>query len=607
MTIVDRYRIVGENATQAAFRAAVRDSQNAAGQIQKAFRGAFAGISAIAIGRSVFNWSKQAIDQADAIGTLAQSFGTTSEELSRLDYTAKQSNTSLDELTSGLTAFQKNLVLAGEDSGKARKALAELHADAEKITRLPLGQQLEAIAEAFRTVENPAERVRIAAQLFGDEVGRKMIPILALGRTGIRALGEESDRLGNTLTTEVVEKLQATDAEFKRIEAQSMVLKRELAIGLGPAIAAIGGAFVTAAKGAREFGETIARALHGPDEPAAILQEQLGELAQRRGEILTVIRRLEAAPELVLPATFEKWRTELRGVESEMNRVNSALQQFGRDAAAAGESAQAPLAPLEVGVTRALTTAQALKKLVDELRSSFPHTIASGEAMLNRPLGPSDAENAQHLGQVFRGIQQELVPVTDRTIQLGGALQLANVEAEGLMTTLKDESARQAFTAISDVIYGMGEGMDDFAKNAIDAFRRILANKITEDLFGLLAGIGGGGSAGGFLGAIGGFFSNLLPGKAGGGPVSSGNAHLVGEHGAELFMPNVGGMILPNHKLAAAGGAARAVTLHYAPVTHIDSRTDQQAIRQYVDAANAENSRQIVAALRDLNSRGRSF
>jgi hypothetical protein len=66
-------------------------------------------------------------------------------------------------------------------------------------------------------------------------------------------------------------------------------------------------------------------------------------------------------------------------------------------------------------------------------------------------------------------------------------------------------------------------------------------------------------------------------------------------------------LFLSNLMPGEAGGAARAVTLHYAPVTHIDSRTDQQAIRQYVDAANAENSRQIVAALRDLNSRGRSF
>jgi len=595
MTIVDRYRIEGENATQAAFRAAVRDSQSAASQIQKAFRGAFAGISAFAIGRSVFNWSKQAIDHADAMGTLAEAFGTTTEELSRLDYAAKQNNTTIEELTSGLTAFQKNLVLAGEDSGRARKALAELHVDAERLTQLPLNRQLEEIAEAFVKVENPAERVRIATQLFGDEVGRKLIPILAAGKSGIRAFGEESDRLGITLSSEVVAKLQATDAEFKKIEASSMALKRELALNLGPAILAIGQAMATAAKGAFNFGEALAAIFHGPDEPVGILQEQLAELAERRQELLATIRRLEAAPELVLPGALEKWKTSLADVEAEMNRVNGALQQFGKDAAAAGGGFK----PVEEGAARAVKATEILRKLIDGIRADFPHTIAEGEAMLRRSVAPSAAENDAHLAGVFRSIQEEAFPVQDRAIKLREALSLATEEAKGLMATIKDESARQAFTALSDVIYGMGKGMDDFAKSALDAFRRILANKITEQLFSLLAGIGGGGSAGGFLGAIGGFFSGLV-GKAGGGPVSAGRPYMVGERGPELFVPGASGTIVPNGKLQAS---QPIINVHHE--TKIDARGATADLTRALPGILAENNRNLVEYLSDQRSRGR--
>lgn len=50
----------------------------------------------------------------------------------------------------------------------------------------------------------------------------------------------------------------------------------------------------------------------------------------------------------------------------------------------------------------------------------------------------------------------------------------------------------------------------------------------------------------------------LLPGLAGGGPVTAGESYLVGEKGPELFEPSVSGRIIPNHQLAAvtpgAGG-----------------------------------------------------
>jgi phage-related minor tail protein len=39
-----------------------------------------------------------------------------------------------------------------------------------------------------------------------------------------------------------------------------------------------------------------------------------------------------------------------------------------------------------------------------------------------------------------------------------------------------------------------------------------------------------------------------------GGPVSAGRTYLVGERGPELFTPQGGGQIVPNHQLGAGGG-----------------------------------------------------
>jgi phage-related minor tail protein len=45
----------------------------------------------------------------------------------------------------------------------------------------------------------------------------------------------------------------------------------------------------------------------------------------------------------------------------------------------------------------------------------------------------------------------------------------------------------------------------------------------------------------------------MLPGKARGGPVFSGQPYMVGERGPELFMPNRSGSIVPNGQLMGSG------------------------------------------------------
>lgn len=73
-------------------------------------------------------------------------------------------------------------------------------------------------------------------------------------------------------------------------------------------------------------------------------------------------------------------------------------------------------------------------------------------------------------------------------------------------------------------------------------------------------------------------FSNLLSGaRAFGGPVSAGNAYLVGERGPEVFMPGASGNIVPNHAL---GG--NNVTVH------IDARGADSASAARIEAIAAQ-------------------
>lgn len=612
-TIRDVYRIEGQNATAAAFREVVRNSEAAASKVSRAFRSALGTVSAVAIARTLQGWNRQAIEQADALATLAQSFGISTEAMSRFDYVAKQTNTTLEQVSPGLVAFQKNLALAGEGSGRAREALADLNIDAAHLARIPLPRQLEEVAEAFRGVTNPTERVRIAAQLFGDEVGRRMIPILARGRDGLRALGDESDRVGATLTKEMAAKLQATDAEMKKLEASSMLLKRELALGLGPAVVTIGEIFNTAARGALNFGEALAAAFHGADEPVQILQDRLGELAERRNELVAWIRQApqtEASESLVA-----KFREQLRDVEAEMNRVNAALQQFGRDA-----QAYETFKPVEESAQKAASAVAILRGLIDDIRASSEIDIRIQDAQLDAPLGPSMAENAREVAATMRDINSENIELRERTIQIGQAFEDLDGSAKDFMATISDELGRRALGTLSDLIYNMGNGAKNFGDQMIDAFRRIMADQAARALFEMLGNWSAGRSgSGGLLGAIASGIGSLFGAGSGssgggssggfrglmaaGGSLRPGQWGIVGEKGPEIALGGTyGRTIVPFSKASAQRNVTIAPV--FAPVINVDSRADREAVRQDTTRIVQSAIGQFNEHWRDQLSRG---
>ena len=112
-------------------------------------------------------------------------------------------------------------------------------------------------------------------------------------------------------------------------------------------------------------------------------------------------------------------------------------------------------------------------------------------------------------------------------------------------------------------------GFKNFFSNVIGGFRKMLADMAREYLAsqikGLLSRVVGGIIGGLFGGGAGG----SIPGGGGtegvggwaavGGPVLSHKSYLVGEHGPEIFTPNSGGSITPNHAMPGSGGN---VTVH---------------------------------------------
>ena len=99
---------------------------------------------------------------------------------------------------------------------------------------------------------------------------------------------------------------------------------------------------------------------------------------------------------------------------------------------------------------------------------------------------------------------------------------------QGIATTIE--------TGIVDAIEGAINGTKTLGDVARSVFTQIQRSLIQ---FGVNAFLGG-------LPGIGGFF------RANGGPVSAGKSYMVGERGPEMFVPNIGGRIVPNSDMGSA-------------------------------------------------------
>jgi hypothetical protein len=153
-----------------------------------------------------------------------------------------------------------------------------------------------------------------------------------------------------------------------------------------------------------------------------------------------------------------------------------------------------------------------------------------------------------------------------------------NTIANALMQTAAKMIAQYIAIGIARMFAGMGGGPGSFAPS------------------GPLAAVGDVGTGFNFdVGA-------MLPGRAKGGPVSSGQTYMVGERGPELFVPGTGGSVVNNSDLRSAMGRSTSGS----PVLNMSFQSTsingvEYVSRDQLESAMAETRRN---ATRDGAKRG---
>lgn len=521
---------------------AVGVAERAAAGMQKAFRFAGGGL----LGIAAANAARQAFEMGDQLAKAAVKASVAGEVISELAFAAKLADVDLAGLSNGLRFMQVNLSRAGTGAKETEDALRALGLTAADLKNLAPEKQFELLADRISKLKDPADRARAAVEIFG-RAGSDLLPLFAQGAEGIRKAREEAQRLGQSFSTEQLQKIEAANDAVTKLKGSWGSFWVILAAKVAPTL------------------QKVLDLLSGVEDRQSFFESILVGLAPASGSVDGFVSVVEA----------ERKKLE-----------------------AAAESLAALEQQRAVGAGGPLTRGRALGPI-----GYVPDP--KKEAAKVKEIEQSLFEYRESV----RGISLEIVEIFDDDLEsvrgdfvatfgdiedtISGTLDEVGVKAGAKfdeMSTFADQAARNMQDVFADFLFDpFSNGLKGMLKGFIDVIRRMIAEAAAAKIFEALGFGKGGGKDGGILGTI---IGALIPGKAVGGPVTGGSPYIVGERGPELFVPGRSGSIVPNNKL---GGGGQVV---YAPVYNFSGTARELAeFRQYVDARDEAYSRNLVNEL----------
>jgi hypothetical protein len=130
-----------------------------------------------------------------------------------------------------------------------------------------------------------------------------------------------------------------------------------------------------------------------------------------------------------------------------------------------------------------------------------------------------------------------------------------------------------------------------------------LFSGLFSSVLGMFGGGGGGMAAAQGFGRTASFMlGGAFSGRASGGTVAPNRAVMVGERGPEIFVPNSGGKIVPNHNMKALGGQETVINQNINITTGV-SQTVRAEVLNMLPAIKQET----LQAVADSRLRGGTF
>jgi lambda family phage tail tape measure protein len=331
------------------------------------------------------------VDAIGGLGELADTVGVSTDALQAFQFAATQVGLSSGDLERGLTILTRRIAEAAIDGGNAEEAFRKVGVaflDASGNARATEAV-LADVADRIAAVESPAERARIATEIFGDRFGQKLIPFLAQGRQKLEELIAEALRYGLIVDSELIAKSDQASDKIAVLGDAFGRLARRLAAQVAPILTSVA--------------NTIERVIFG-----APISEQISRLEQQRASILAQLEpaRQEGGYNIEDPLTGQVTRMLPSALEAQLQEIDQRLQALRQQSQQYQERASEILeGRTRTGANEAELRRQRTAEAIARLRETFDARLRI------------EREFQEQLELIQRGIR-------DRSIDEAGAAEL---------------------------------------------------------------------------------------------------------------------------------------------------------------------------------------
>ena len=406
------------------------------------------------------------------------------------------------------------------------------------------------------------QRNRDLAQLFG-RAGQELTGTIMMGGEAFALFIEKQKELGNIISGVLIKKTEAFNDRLSRISFSLRVVRDSITTALLPVLDNLAEQFETALseKNAKKIGQDFA-------------------LGLVQG-LITVVEALQ---------TFHE---AAHGIGKTFHQITAPIESFLNNVSIAFNLASLAFLSTPAAANAAMEAIEKLGKKNDEIRESYKQDFIPSESLTN---------SLESLKKLEKGMMSAFTPDPDNKdtekkftkfqIMLQQFAANAQAPLDTFKKTFKSTGAMIGDTIVSamkkfedTLVDGLMSGkfaFKDFANFVVKELLRIAVQKLIIEKI-----------TSGFTS----FLSNLGF-RQKGGTVTANRPYIVGEAGAELFVPNKTGTIVPNNRLGggmASGGMPVNITYN---IQAFDSRDTITAITE-----NAPTISAIIES--EFNKRGK--
>jgi hypothetical protein len=216
-------------------------------------------LAAVGVALSVREFAgmiKGSIDAAAGLHDLSIQTGASVASLMAFRSVAATSDTTIEGIGAAMNKMAKGMAVANEESKGMGQAIQAIGLDFNKLKAMSPDEQMLSVANALDHFQDGAGKSAVAMTLFGKE-GARMLPFL-------KDLADESDDVTAKLTEQQKRQNDAQAAmaddfgdNLVKIKKASEQWKKELAMGMLPALADASAAFLDATKKAGGLNDKI--------------------------------------------------------------------------------------------------------------------------------------------------------------------------------------------------------------------------------------------------------------------------------------------------------------------------------------------------------------